>query len=365
MNIHLLIPSQKSIYSIMYEVCNDLSKGLTDLGINNKIVEIRSIGNAKFPFYPVNELEFDDLYEYIQNTSAQDTYYVTVDDLSILRWLEHKQTINNMLIWLHYFYGAKYFFKSYRVNRKPLNDKFSSRIIKLTAGMIPSDVAITQSTFYWRTLSRYPLFSQSLWTGMLTERVYSIPIQGTVYTPIDVELFTFPPKTERDGILVFLGDASDTDLQALWEIINALQSEHFGNIDYFGDESSGTQFKSTYGIKMNFIGKLNRKELIKQYASHIVTITPVFNGNFEMVPIQSLLAGTPVISFMQPFIEVTGNSDMIANINNIGEIRRKAKLWVNASPDIRNKIKIKILKVMDSRKIANDLLNTISDLSNH
>ncbi|PSN81861.1 hypothetical protein B9Q01_09745 [Candidatus Marsarchaeota G1 archaeon OSP_D] len=53
----------------------------------------------------------------------------------------------------------------------------------------------------------------------------------------------------------------------------------------------------------------------------MVTITPIYNGNFEMVPIESLLSGTPVITYIQPFIEVTGQSLLIANINNKKELK--------------------------------------------
>jgi hypothetical protein len=40
-----------------------------------------------------------------------------------------------------------------------------------------------------------------------------------------------------------------------------------------------------------------------------------------MVPIESLLSGTPVITYIQPFIEVTGQSLLIANINNKKELK--------------------------------------------
>lgn len=362
MKISLLLPSQKNAYSNLYEVYNDLYKALMNSGVSCEIVEIRDTGNVEFPFYPVKEIRLDQLSSYINSQSAQDTYFLTVDDLYILRWLYRRPKIRNMFIWLHYFYGAKYLFKSYRISRKPLADSFGRRIVKSVSGMVPNEIAIIQSKFYWNNLSRYPLFSQSLWTGMLTERVYSIPVLGNIYIPIDQKLFTFTPEIKREGILVFLGDASDTDLLALWRIIKVLQQEHFGTIYYFGNELSGIKFRDSYGVKMNFIGKVSRNELIRHYGSHFVTIAPVFNGNFEMVPIQSLLAGTPVVSFTQPFMEVTGESDMIANIHNLGEVRRKAKLWKVLDLEIRNSVKSKILEKMDSKKIADDLVSMLFDI---
>jgi hypothetical protein len=365
MKISLLLPSQNNAYSNLYEVYNDLYNALTNSGVTCEIVEIRDTGNTEFPFYPVNEITLDQLSRYIDRESAHDTYFLTVDDFYILKWLYRRPKITNMFIWLHYFYGAKYIFQSYRISRRPLVDSFRRRIVKLVSGMVPNEIAIIQSKFYWNTLSRYTLFSQSLWTGMLTERVYSIPILGTIYIPVDQKLFTFTPEPHREGILVFLGDASDTDLLALWRIIRVLQEEHFGNIYYFGNELSGIKFRDTYGVKMNFIGKISRNELLRQYASHFLTITPVFNGNFEMVPIQSLLMGTPVVSFTQPFMEVTGESDMIANIHNFGEVRRKARLWKVIDVEVRNIVRSKIFENMDSRKVAKDLLNLLNPLDFH
>jgi len=120
----------------------------------------------------------------------------------------------------------------------------------------------------------------------------------------------------------------------------------------------GLIFNKKFNENIKYLGKLDRKDLSKEYSKHLVTITPIYNGNFEMVPIESLLSGTPVITYIQPFIEVTGQSVLIANINNKKEIKRKFNYWF--SNDLSHDLKImkgKILDVMDNAKVARDLLN--------
>jgi hypothetical protein len=118
----------------------------------------------------------------------------------------------------------------------------------------------------------------------------------------------------------------------------------------------------TYGIKMNYLGKISREDLIKEYSLHFLTIAPVFNGNFEMVPIQSLLSGTPVITYLQPFMELTGECIMVANINNLIEVKDKIIAWKDLNVLTREKIKSIILERMNAKRVANDLLYKLSKL---
>ena len=81
-----------------------------------------------------------------------------------------------------------------------------------------------------------------------------------------------------------------------------------------------------------------------------------------MVPIQSLLCGTPVISFAQPFLEVTGENNMIANIQNSGEIKYKTEQWKNFDQQEKKLVRRLIFKKMGSRKVAQDLLRHLQNL---
>jgi hypothetical protein len=49
--------------------------------------------------------------------------------------------------------------------------------------------------------------------------------------------------------------------------------------------------------------------------------------------LSSLLCGTPVITFPQPFMEVTGDSPMVANIEKPPEVRTKVRSWMGEGGD--------------------------------
>ncbi len=362
MRLILILPSQNSIFSNLYEVYADLNSALTSLGIENKIVEVRIGGVSNFPFGKVDNVTMAELPRYINSAADRNTVFVTVDDYTLVKWLNQNEKIENLIIWAHYFYGSRFIFQLYRNNRTVLHTPITSRLRNLFAATIPNSMAIQISRFYRRTLLTYPVFSQSIWTGLLLERMFSVPVLGTIHIPVNEELYNFEEPEKRDGILIFLGNAGETDLKLLNRVLSALDPDLLSRLDYFGNEKIGKEFEDIYKIRMNFIGKLERKCLLRQYSDHLITISPIFDGNFEMVPIQSLLCGTPVISFAQPFLEVTGENNMTANIQNLGEIKYKVKQWRNLDENEKKSIRRSILEKMESRKVAQDFLRHLKNL---
>jgi len=74
------------------------------------------------------------------------------------------------------------------------------------------------------------------------------------------------------------------------------------------------------------------------------------------------MSGTPVISFIQPFMEVTGQSEMVANILNLSEIKAKVLLWRKLDDEIRERERNRILDAMDSRNVADQLMTYVNDI---
>ena len=365
MRIILILPGQKNAYSNLFEVYADLNNALQSLGIESRIVEIRFKESAGFPFGDVDSVDEEKLSDFLYSAAGRNTVFVTVDDHSIVRWLHKNRKIENLVIWAHYFYGARYIFRLYRDSSAEFTTTFRTRLLNLFAASIPNSATIRLSGFYWKTLIRYPIFSQSIWTGLLLERVYSIPVTGMVLIPVDQGLYNFPEEEKREGTLIFLGERRETDLRSLQSVLKTVDAQVLSRLDYFGNEETGKIFEEAYGIKINFIGKIGRRDLLRNYSEHFMTIAPIFDGNFEMVPIQSLMCGTPVISFAQPFLEVTGENDMTANIRNLGEVRRKVQQWKGLSAEARKSMKASILEKMDSKKVAKDLLSYLETLGFH
>lgn len=365
MKIILILPGQKNVYSILFEVYADLNNALQYLGIESRIVEVRFKDSTRFPFGDVESIDEEKLPDFLYSAADKNTVFVTVDDHAIVRWLYKNRKIENLVIWAHYFYGARFIFRLYRNSSAELTTTLRTRLLNLFAACIPNSATFRLYSFYWKTLLRYSVFSQSIWTGLLLERVYSIPVTGMVRIPVDHRLYNFPEEEKREGALIFLGERRETDLRSLQSVLKTVDPQVLSRLDYFGNEETGKIFEEAYGIKINFIGKIGRRDLLRSYSEHFMTIAPIFDGNFEMVPIQSLMCGTPVISFAQPFLEVTGENDMMANIRNLGEVRCKVQQWKGLSAEARKSMKAAILEKMDSRKVAKDLLNYLETLGFH
>lgn len=361
MKLILLLPNQKSRYSDLYNVYDDLYKALLNLNIDVKIVGINDNNVNTFIY---NDLEIINRFELINFIGLNEkNYIVTVDDFNILRELQKIKVSNNIIIWVHYFYGHKFLFKKYRNIDKNFNINIGKILLFKIISLIPISIRFLLSKFYYKTLSHNFVIAQSIWTSLLVERVYNVKVRGLLYIPVNSDIYNVDLDLKRNNILIFLGDYTDTSLKSLYSIIKIINNE-YNNIkyDYFGDKNTGIVFENEFKIKLSYLGKLERPELSKVYNRHILTITPIYNGNFEMVPIQSLLCGTPVISYIQPFMEITNDNLMIANINNLNDVKDKINKWKYIDTNIREEIKARILKVMDNKIVANKLLEYIKEL---
>ena len=353
--INLVLPVQRSRFSVMYNVYNDLYLGLKKIGFDSEIILIKTFENySKFPYFNVKEVNIKDLNDILL---LDEQFSLTVDDFEIMNYFfKNNIRIKNLLIWAHYFYGHKFIFERYRELWK---ENFSIPYYINLIDYIPFYILRRKAKFYYRALSNNKTVAQSLWTDLLLERVYNIFTEGILYMPVEYEFYDVNEYSKENRALIFFGEKDDVDLICLKRTIDTLREANPKlDFDYFGDEEVGLIFNKKFNENIKYLGKLDRKDLSKEYSKHLVTITPIYNGNFEMVPIESLLSGTPVITYIQPFIEVTGQSVLIANINNKKEIKRKFNYWF--SNDLSHDLKImkgKILDVMDNAKVARDLLN--------
>jgi len=348
--VYLLLPKQSSIYSAIYDVYNDLYLGLKSINTHSKIILLNlDERNAPFPYFKTEEYSARD----IPSILDSEGFFLTIDDFSLLKSLYKYGVGRKLLIWAHIFYGHRFLFRRY-VDLPRRN--FGQRDVTFIANLLPSFLLHWKARFYIETLNRNRVIAQSLWTDLLLERVYNIKTEGVLYIPIEPTYYDV--KVEKtNSLLIYFGNIIDTDLIALKNVLDELTKTNSNiKLDYFGDKNIGEFFSRKYGFNLNYLGKLDRKKLSEEYARHTATIAPVYNGNFEMVPIQSLLSGTPVISFIQPFMEVTGRSEVVANISNVHEVKTKYKYWSYSSSESIQRIKDKILSVMLNTKVADELM---------
>ena len=318
-------------------------------------IENKSLGKSLFdPTFIVKRESLEAAIQLIEGGKP----FITIDDFYLLSQFHRLKTnLESCLMWATYFYGQRYIFNQYRMLDRPnkIRDRFADKI----SGYIPSNLYLKQARFYIEPLNRCNIIAQSSWTSLLLNRVYSLTCKGIVYPPINPDYYDTDLDAERaKRALIFLGGESDTNLKELFDILRVIMNDHDKlELHAFGSRKMADQFVNSYGIHIEFHSDIERRKLSTLYNSSLFTICPIYNGNFEMVPIESLIVGTPVISYIQPFIEVTGDSRLIANIQNKMEVIDKVRLWTNDDlTDERATMRRRILSRMNNKKVANDLL---------
>lgn len=364
MKITLLIPIQKSQYSIMYSIFEDIFITLKNLDIDCIKVYVKVAGAQD----KINEtgsdlINISDMRRLVESDGEKNNVFLTLDNTCILNELYKLKQKRNILVWAHYFMGHRFIFHRYNEIEKIFKVSFYERLLRAISEYVPNVILRILLRNYIKALQSFSVVSQSLWTDLLLERVYSIKTLGILPIPIEPNAFQLCTNPSGNRLLLFLGNYDETDLQAANSAIRTIMMHlNVESIEYFGTEETGRLFQKYYGIELKYLGKISREELALAYQNHYMTLCPIFNGNFEMVPIESLMCGTPVISFVQPFMEVTGQSTMVANIMNLPEIEEKVTNWKNLSKEVRERERDRILSVMDRKKVCSQLINYVQNV---
>jgi glycosyltransferase involved in cell wall biosynthesis len=362
-NITFILYQRGSSFEVMHAVYTDLYYGFKELGITPEMVEItdQGLGASQFsPDFPVRRINADTFTSLLD----KDKLFLTDDSYSTVRLLGKTDRNNNLIVWVHYVYGHKFVFKQYR--DLPFGLPYWERLQLRAIEFVPPVLTIRQAKWYTHALKKAKIISQSLWTGMLVNRVYNLKCSGIVYIPVDPSYYDVDIEQERESkCLIFFGSNYDMDIDQL-RLITEIARGVIPGIEFegFGNRLLASQFEHETGISIRFHNSVERRRLSQIYSSCIFTICPIYNGTFEKVPIESLLNGTPVISYIQPFMEVTGETDLVANIQNTAEVRSRLKEWVMGDLSReRKEIKERILSVMEHKKIARDFLRHFANFS--
>ena len=358
----LLMPLQFSRFNGIHNLYADLVTGLEKIGIKSELIEIKMQDRAKSEFepnFPVRRVGLDDIQDVLQS----DVPKLTIDDFQLIWSFSHIPIKpRKLLIWAQYFYGHRFIFTQYRQwqDEKTLD----GRIKNLMAGLTPSVIANSLAKRYISTLRGSHLVAQSLWTCLLLNRTYNLNCNGVVYLPVDPFYYNVAPEvTHNKNVLIYFGGPLDTNLDQL-KHTTLILSEALPSVRFmgFGNQETAKTWSKTNNIEVDFYPSVSRAELSGLFARSMITVCPIYNGNFEKVPIESLLNGTPVISYEQPFKEVTGESTLIANIQNDSEVKRKIGIWSgNDIVNQKEEMKERILSIMDHQNVARGIIMAMND----
>lgn len=127
---------------------------------------------------------------------------------------------------------------------------------------------------------------------------YNLPIK-VIQNVLDEAFENVTPNYKNDGYFLFVGNLSDNKgvsnlLMAIKELPLAIK---FHIVGTGHKENEYKEYVKDNNLKnVNFIGTLNRQELIKEYQNCIATIVPSTCFEvFGMINIESLINGKPVI----------------------------------------------------------------------
>ena len=133
--------------------------------------------------------------------------------------------------------------------------------------------------------------------GILVNR-YSVTPNFISYDPIDTRFFKYEENSLRDSLLVF---------NNLWnspqftKIVDSCKGIGVSNIICIGGNKVAD---SLNGLKIEYIESYTFKEISEIYSRAMLTITDEANGSFELIPIESLASGVPVITPDVPSINI-------------------------------------------------------------
>lgn len=347
----VVFPSRTFKFSGIYNVTEDLHNGLEKERIDHDLLLVILNDNYAEPSFQCKKVTISDF----KTVFSKLDYYLIPDDYELIDYLYANAIYGyDIVIWSHYFKGHRMIFSEY--NDKVLNKNSFEMIMSFMHNYMPYVFWRLFVRKYVAYLKKNILISQSLWSCLLLNRVYNLNCQRIISLPIDPIYFR-ENKAVLNQALIFLGGKLDTDLLKLQHVLTLIKNT-VGDIHYniIGDKETFELFKITNQIDASFQADVSRSDLQDIIAKMKFTINPIFLGTFEMFPIESLMCGTPVITYIQPFLEVVGESALVSYIHSDNDIENNLIIWLKNNLEAEKKRIRGILEFnMGSDKIAREI----------
>lgn len=367
MKFYLILPPRQSRFGALFNIYSDLLKGFRENNVETEVIEI-DLGNIKTgefrQEFPITTMTVN---EFVHWNEEGDKITLMVDDVPVITALRKGGfNFKKTIVWSHFFYGYRMISHNHIENARNLTASVQAGL----SDFIPPIVWKHFVKEYVEILRSTNLAALSLYLCLLLNRTYNLQCKEVIYPPIHLDgLYNTMPKTHTNNVLIFLGGGStaewDTPINDTVLLINKLLKIYpdfnlhaFGpNIELLRAIESGSNRKIVYhkDIDRNTLAEL-------MHQSEFTVASQIF-GTFELVPVESLIVGTPVISYKQPFMEVTGHSLLIADPNSDNELRSKVSKWLSCDIEKeREDVKNKIRAAMDPKKIAEEFIQ-FADIS--
>lgn len=355
-DIYFVMPEESNQSIFLHHIFSDLLTGFKRNGLkligvvlSSKNEGIDDVANVIF----LSNDNFKQFYE-----SNPSIYFVN-DELNLLNKFYEKK-LPNLPIYVTNFVGYQFVYTRYIewMTCNNLDTKLRRILLKYIPNQLCYNYFYKQ---YLNVLSHSPIFALSVSQALNIGRIVNFPVSGIFNPPIDAKQFFSKPK-KKNKVVIYLGNCTETNVIDLIniliktkEIVNEFEVVSIGNNIVRDFVSKKT------GMLINHYPFLERPKLYELFAEAIFFINPIFNGDFEVMPIEALLSGTPVVSYTLPFLEVTGQSLLIANIENYNEVKQKIKIWIgNDLTEEIQELKRKVLSAMDCQIVAKRIYDSLS-----
>ena len=347
----VVFPSRNFKFSGIYNVIEDLHDGLVKGNIDHELVLVVLNENYAEPDFQCRKVT---LFNF-KTIFSHSEYFIIPDDYELIDYLYDNSIYNyGIVIWSHYFKGHRMIFSEY--NDKVMHKNLLEFSVNIAHNILPYLFWKFFVHKYVNYLKRNVLIAQSIWSCLLLNREYSLNCQSVVSLPLNPKYFR-NNKAVVNQALIFLGGKLDTDLTKLNHVLTIV-NKLFEEIRYYviGDKPTYDLFIHENNINASFCANVSRSDLQDLIAKMKFTINPIFLGTFEMFPIESLMCGTPVITFIQPFLEIIGESPLVSYIHSDYDIINKLISWINDDLEEEKKRIKEILELnMGYDKIAKKL----------
>lgn len=133
------------------------------------------------------------------------------------------------------------------------------------------------------------------------EKYYSLSPDVIVYEPVDERFFSYT-ESERTSLMVF-GNPRKEVIKCIFDTVGQIYIKEIILVNSALDFSD----YFSYSVRITEIHNYNFSEIMEIYRRAVLSVTDESRGSFELIPIESIMSGVPIISPVVPSLQILRN----------------------------------------------------------
>lgn len=305
LSIAFVIAYESSPYAGVVRPFINWAKELRKIGIRVEIILFKVGDNIveRLDKLGIRYMIVDSVVE-LNRAINKETYSHVVTDDYIKRLDLVSRTIppKNWVVYAQVLYGSHAIFPAFKHSTLPIKYRLVFGLTKI----IP--FSILRHRYLEKLSKAYIVIANSRTTETLLYTLYGIISRGTVYPPVDTEIFKPLNKPKKNQVMLYLGShVGDTDPK-LVEMTCKILNQKGIHVISFGNKRLAARLREK--CEAEYLSDISDEELAKLYSESIITITPQVWEQFGYVAAESIACGTPVLAIaamgLREIISMTG-----------------------------------------------------------